>query len=135
MKFIVVKGYIFTPLVSLSFEHHAGDSTILLGFTPILRENTLGCGQGPPTSLPPTSRKDLRLDGYLEYPHAAKAPYIYKHPCLLRDSKPDPTPPLSASLTTIICNNIYCLNTLVMTMVWFLCPTLCAKSLRHSPSR
>ncbi|GFT33818.1 hypothetical protein TNCV_4383241 [Trichonephila clavipes] len=30
-----------------------------------------GGGQGPLTSLPlpPTTRKDLRLDGYLEYPH------------------------------------------------------------------
>ncbi|GFX40487.1 hypothetical protein TNCV_1412971 [Trichonephila clavipes] len=42
-------------------------------------------GQGPPTflPLPPTRREDLRLDGYLEYPHAAKTLYIYKHPCLL----------------------------------------------------
>ncbi|GFX04610.1 uncharacterized protein TNCV_901381 [Trichonephila clavipes] len=60
-------------------------------------------GQGPPTSLPlpPTSREDLRLDGYLEYPHAAKALYIYEHPCLLRNSNPVPTAPQSASLTTI----------------------------------
>ncbi|GFY00759.1 hypothetical protein TNCV_2141511 [Trichonephila clavipes] len=38
--------------------------------------------QRPPTSfpLPPTSRKDLRLDGYLEYHHTAKVLYIYKHP-------------------------------------------------------
>ncbi|GFT24271.1 laminin subunit alpha [Trichonephila clavipes] len=41
---------------------------------------------GLPTSLPlpPTTREEFRLDGYLEYP--AKALYIYKHPCLLRDS-------------------------------------------------
>ncbi|GFV02460.1 uncharacterized protein TNCV_1023881 [Trichonephila clavipes] len=60
-------------------------------------------GQGYPTSLPlpPTSREDLRLDGYLEYPHAAKALYIYKHPCLLWDSNRDPTAPQSASLTTM----------------------------------
>ncbi|GFU65523.1 uncharacterized protein TNCV_634461 [Trichonephila clavipes] len=62
-------------------------------------ENPWG-GQGPPP-LPPTSHEDLRLDGYLEYPHVAKALYIYKHPCLLRDSNPDPTAPQSASLTTI----------------------------------
>ncbi|GFY24801.1 hypothetical protein TNCV_2689921 [Trichonephila clavipes] len=50
-------------------------------------------GQGPPTSLPlpPTIREDLWLDGYLEYSYAAKALYIYKHPCLLRDSNPVPT--------------------------------------------
>ncbi|GFW23535.1 uncharacterized protein TNCV_3806321 [Trichonephila clavipes] len=52
-------------------------------------------------SLPPTSREDLRLDGYLKYPHAAQALYIYKHPCLLRNSNPDPTAQQSASLTTI----------------------------------
>ncbi|GFW80526.1 ilGF domain-containing protein [Trichonephila clavipes] len=55
------------PVVSLSFEHHEGDSTILLNSTPVLRENTLGCS-GSPISLllPPTSREDLRIDGYLQ---------------------------------------------------------------------
>ncbi|GFY24378.1 uncharacterized protein TNCV_1014261 [Trichonephila clavipes] len=51
--------------------------------------------------LPPTSREDLRVDDYLEYLHAAKALYIYKHPCLFRDSNPVPTAQQSASLTTI----------------------------------
>ncbi|GFX34471.1 uncharacterized protein TNCV_3657091 [Trichonephila clavipes] len=62
-----------------------------------------GRSQGPLTSLPllPTLRKDLRLDDYLEYPPVAKALYIYKHPCLLRDSKSNPTAQQSASLTTI----------------------------------
>ncbi|GFU47613.1 uncharacterized protein TNCV_2443351 [Trichonephila clavipes] len=57
-------------------------------------------GPRPPTSLPlpPTSREDLRLDGYLGYPNATKALYIHKHPCLLRDSNPDPTARQSASL-------------------------------------
>ncbi|GFU80604.1 uncharacterized protein TNCV_534781 [Trichonephila clavipes] len=56
-----------------------------------------------PTSLPllPTSREDLRLDGYLEYPHVAKALHTYNHPCLLRDSNPGSTAQLSATLTTI----------------------------------
>ncbi|GFW49860.1 hypothetical protein TNCV_1885241 [Trichonephila clavipes] len=31
-------------------------------------------------SLPPTSQEDFRLNGYLEYHHAAKALYTYKHP-------------------------------------------------------
>ncbi|GFY24802.1 uncharacterized protein TNCV_2689931 [Trichonephila clavipes] len=55
------------------------------------------------TSLPltPTSREDLRLDGYLEYPHAEKALYIYKHPCFLRDWDQGPAVPQSASLTTL----------------------------------
>ncbi|GFT98299.1 hypothetical protein TNCV_2903961 [Trichonephila clavipes] len=53
-----------------------------LPWSPKEGENPRG-GQGPPTSLhlPPTTREDLRLDGYLEYPHAAKALYIDKHPC------------------------------------------------------
>ncbi|GFV18077.1 uncharacterized protein TNCV_168811 [Trichonephila clavipes] len=70
---------------------------------PNLEGERSGGGQRPPTSLPfpPTTREDLRLDGYLETPPAAKALYIYKHPCLLRDSNPVPTALQSASLTTI----------------------------------
>ncbi|GFV60354.1 hypothetical protein TNCV_3469901 [Trichonephila clavipes] len=51
--------------------------------------------QRPPTSLPlpSNSQEDLRFDGYLELPDAMKALYINKHPCLLRDSNPDPTAP------------------------------------------
>ncbi|GFV35990.1 hypothetical protein TNCV_2867481 [Trichonephila clavipes] len=58
-------------------------------------------GQGPHTSplFPPTSRENLQLDGYLEYPHATKALRIYKQPCFLRNSSPDPTAQQSASLT------------------------------------
>ncbi|GFV47523.1 hypothetical protein TNCV_904841 [Trichonephila clavipes] len=43
-----------------------------------------GGGQEHPTYLPlsPTTRESLQLDGYLEYSPAAKALYIYKHPCL-----------------------------------------------------
>ncbi|GFX08533.1 uncharacterized protein TNCV_4170321 [Trichonephila clavipes] len=76
------------------------DSAILLDSAPLLRKNTPGGGQGPSTSLflPPTSPEDLRLDGYLEYNRAAKALYIYKHPCLLRDSNPGPTAQQPASL-------------------------------------
>ncbi|GFS87378.1 uncharacterized protein TNCV_422491 [Trichonephila clavipes] len=86
---------------AFSFEHHAGDGTIWLH--PNLEGENPGGGQGPPTSLPfpPTTREDLRLDGYLAGPYAAKALYIYKHPCLLQDSNPAPTAPQSASLTTI----------------------------------
>ncbi|GFV12340.1 hypothetical protein TNCV_1538351 [Trichonephila clavipes] len=36
-------------------------------------------GQEPPTSSP-SIILTRGLDGYLEYPHAAKALYIYKHP-------------------------------------------------------
>ncbi|GFS79211.1 uncharacterized protein TNCV_4408991 [Trichonephila clavipes] len=84
------------------FEHHAGESTILLGSAPFSRRNPGGI-QGPPTSLPVplTSLEDLQLDGYFKYPYAAKALCIKKHPCLLRDSNPGQTAPYSASLTTI----------------------------------
>ncbi|GFV74953.1 hypothetical protein TNCV_1041911 [Trichonephila clavipes] len=59
-----------------------------LGFIPNFEEEYPGDSQGPPTSfpLPSTKREDLWLDGYLENRHAPKALYIYKHPCLLRDS-------------------------------------------------
>ncbi|GFW30113.1 hypothetical protein TNCV_1054241 [Trichonephila clavipes] len=52
-----------------------------------------GGGQELPTSLllPPTSQEDLQVNCYLEYPYAAKTLFIYKHPCLLWDSKPGPT--------------------------------------------
>ncbi|GFY10971.1 hypothetical protein TNCV_1124921 [Trichonephila clavipes] len=50
-------------------------------------------GQGHPASrpLPPTSRKDLQSYGYLRYPPLENTLYIYKHPCLPRDSNPVPT--------------------------------------------
>ncbi|GFW24220.1 hypothetical protein TNCV_1847791 [Trichonephila clavipes] len=61
-----------TPVVTRSIEHHTRVSMIRLCSTPILRKNTSGSGQWPSTSLPlpSTSQEDLRLDGYLEYPHA-----------------------------------------------------------------
>ncbi|GFV04527.1 uncharacterized protein TNCV_3322241 [Trichonephila clavipes] len=71
---------------------------------PVWRKGeNLQASRGPPTPLPhpPTPREDLRLDGYLGYPHAAKALHICKHPCLLRDSNLVPTAPQSKSLFTI----------------------------------
>ncbi|GFW32046.1 hypothetical protein TNCV_2600721 [Trichonephila clavipes] len=52
MKFIASKGLVFTPVVSLSFEHHASDTTIFLGFTPVLTENILGVVRGLPPLFP-----------------------------------------------------------------------------------
>ncbi|GFY22762.1 hypothetical protein TNCV_2180231 [Trichonephila clavipes] len=65
----MAKGEV-TPVVSHSFERYTCDTTIYLGFTPILRENTLEVVSDLPSlcSLPPTLREDLRLDGYLKYP-------------------------------------------------------------------
>ncbi|GFX13052.1 hypothetical protein TNCV_2357081 [Trichonephila clavipes] len=45
--------------------------------------------------------KGLMTRRLFRVPYAAKALYIYKHPCLLRDSNPVPTAPQSLSLTTI----------------------------------
>ncbi|GFT17473.1 hypothetical protein TNCV_4807251 [Trichonephila clavipes] len=67
--------------------------------TPILIENTLGEGQGLPTFYP-FHQPQERTCGYLEYAPAAKALYIYKHPCFLWDSNSGPTAPQSASLNT-----------------------------------
>ncbi|GFX99781.1 hypothetical protein TNCV_258201 [Trichonephila clavipes] len=52
-----------------------------------------GGGQGPATSLllPPTSREDMLLDGYLEYPHVARALFKHLQTCLHRDSNQSPT--------------------------------------------
>ncbi|GFW70614.1 DDB1- and CUL4-associated factor 13 [Trichonephila clavipes] len=62
-----------------------------------------GGGQGPYTyhPLPPTLQEDLRLDGYIKYPHAAKALHIYTNPCLPWDLNPGPMTQQSMSLTTI----------------------------------
>ncbi|GFW61494.1 hypothetical protein TNCV_347421 [Trichonephila clavipes] len=57
----------------------------------ILGENILGVVYGLPTTFPFHQPHEGTCDGYLEYPHAMTALYIYKHPCLLRDSNPDPT--------------------------------------------
>ncbi|GFU95338.1 hypothetical protein TNCV_4309371 [Trichonephila clavipes] len=56
----------------------ANDPNIHSLYHPNLEGENPGGGQGPPISLPlpPTTREDLRLDGYLEHPYAAKA--IYK---------------------------------------------------------
>ncbi|GFU83404.1 hypothetical protein TNCV_2752401 [Trichonephila clavipes] len=88
------------PIVSLSFEHHEGKRTIWLLYTPILTENTLRAGSLCSPFHPPYE-KELRLDDYLDYLHAAKPLYIYKHPCLIRDSNPDPTALRSVSPTTV----------------------------------
>ncbi|GFS54903.1 uncharacterized protein TNCV_3576211 [Trichonephila clavipes] len=92
-----------TPVVSHTFEHHTGESTSLARLHPNFKEHPRDC-QGTPKSIPlsPTSRKDLGLEGYLEYPYAAKALYIYKHSCLLRDSNPGPTAQQTVLLITML---------------------------------
>ncbi|GFW02440.1 hypothetical protein TNCV_1733551 [Trichonephila clavipes] len=67
--------------IGLSCVHHTGDSTILLDFTPIVRKNTMGWS-GSPTPHPfrQTAREEFGVGGYLDYYHASKKLYIYKHP-------------------------------------------------------
>ncbi|GFW17125.1 hypothetical protein TNCV_2762491 [Trichonephila clavipes] len=65
-----------------------------------------GCPQrrGTTTYLhsPPTSRENVRHDEHSERPHAAQVQFIYKHSCILRDSKPSPMAQQSEHLTTIL---------------------------------
>ncbi|GFX72615.1 uncharacterized protein TNCV_4062111 [Trichonephila clavipes] len=55
-----------------SFELQESDSAILLDSTPILKEKILRVVR----SLLTPSSENLRLDGYLEYPHAEKTLYL-----------------------------------------------------------
>ncbi|GFT39882.1 uncharacterized protein TNCV_3286591 [Trichonephila clavipes] len=102
-KFIPAKGWIFRLSLALALS----TMHVIVRFCsvppPTFEGEHPGYGQEPPNSLPfpPTTREDLRLDGYLEYSHAAKAQNIYKHPCLLRDSNPSSTASQTETLTTI----------------------------------
>ncbi|GFX58224.1 hypothetical protein TNCV_4049821 [Trichonephila clavipes] len=88
-KLFFISGLLLKPpsVVVVSFPK-GGNESCQTVWTPIFHPNFEGehpeGGQMPPTSLllPPMSREDLRLDGYLLYPHAAKALYIYEHPSL-----------------------------------------------------
>ncbi|GFT12303.1 hypothetical protein TNCV_4005591 [Trichonephila clavipes] len=48
------KGYV-TPVVSRIFEHHTGDSTILLVSTPVLRQDTWWWSEASPLYFPSTN--------------------------------------------------------------------------------
>ncbi|GFS90553.1 DUF4817 domain-containing protein [Trichonephila clavipes] len=68
--------------------------TVRFGSVPPQFRGRTHCGWSEASHLSsPSTREDLRLDGYLEYPHAAEAVYIYKYPYLLRDSNPVPMAP------------------------------------------
>ncbi|GFW54209.1 glycerol-3-phosphate dehydrogenase, mitochondrial [Trichonephila clavipes] len=77
-------------VLSRSFEHQLGYSTVWLSSTYNLEEEHPGGDQRPPTSLPlpPTSQEDLRFDGYLKYLPCCKG--TIHLPCLLQDSNPSP---------------------------------------------
>ncbi|GFX29606.1 hypothetical protein TNCV_4776781 [Trichonephila clavipes] len=55
MKFIRARGHL-TPVVSRSFEHHAGDSTKWFGSTPNLRKHILGVVRYLPPLSPNLTR-------------------------------------------------------------------------------
>ncbi|GFT87478.1 hypothetical protein TNCV_2395831 [Trichonephila clavipes] len=73
---------------------------IFARFHPNIEGETMGVARGLPTShpLPPTIIEGLAARWLFRVPPAAKALYIYKHPCPRRDSNPVST---SASITTI----------------------------------
>ncbi|GFT38208.1 hypothetical protein TNCV_427881 [Trichonephila clavipes] len=60
------------------FEHHTGDSVTWLDSTPILWKNILGVIRGLPPLFPfhQPHEKTCEVDGYLEYPNAAKALHL-----------------------------------------------------------
>ncbi|GFS66531.1 histone-lysine N-methyltransferase SETMAR [Trichonephila clavipes] len=95
-----LKGWDYPRSSILSFEHDAGESTILLGPIPIYREKTLEVDRGffSPSTNHTTGLVARRL---FRVPPAAKALYIYKQPCLLLDSNPVSMAPQKTSLTTI----------------------------------
>ncbi|GFW93495.1 transposable element Tc1 transposase [Trichonephila clavipes] len=82
-----------TPVFSLNLEHHAGDSTIWLISTPILRENALEVVRYLPSLSTPSTNlnRGFAFRWSFRVPPATKALYIYKYPCLLRDSNPGST--------------------------------------------
>ncbi|GFV61759.1 uncharacterized protein TNCV_189161 [Trichonephila clavipes] len=85
-----------------NFDHYAGDNTIWLCSTPILRENIQRWLEASQLSSPSSNlMREFAARGYSEYSHATKALHIYKHPCFLQNLNPCPTIQRSASLTTI----------------------------------
>ncbi|GFX17811.1 uncharacterized protein TNCV_2292601 [Trichonephila clavipes] len=82
-----LRARIFTSVVSLSFEHHAGDSTILLGSTPNLEGEIPGSGQGPSTNhtrglaarrlfrVPPCRKGTIHLQTSMSSPRFEPSPY------------------------------------------------------------
>ncbi|GFY26486.1 hypothetical protein TNCV_2878171 [Trichonephila clavipes] len=69
-------------VVRRSFEHH---TSVTVQFGPFFYSNFEGGYIGVIRGIPhlqPTSREDLWPDNYLDYSHAAKTRYIYKHLCL-----------------------------------------------------
>ncbi|GFU30765.1 hypothetical protein TNCV_1444711 [Trichonephila clavipes] len=72
--------------VSRSIQYYVGDYMIWFRSTPIWRKNTLEMVR----DLPPTSR-EVAVRRLFKVPPVTMVQYIYKHPCLLRDSNPDPT--------------------------------------------
>ncbi|GFV80276.1 hypothetical protein TNCV_4956791 [Trichonephila clavipes] len=92
---------LFLNTVCLGFEHHVGDSAILLGSTPILRENTLGWSGSSHLSPPCTNltrgltprllfRVPLCCDGTIHLQLSMSSPGY----------EPGPTAQQSMSLTT-----------------------------------
>ncbi|GFT31391.1 uncharacterized protein TNCV_608261 [Trichonephila clavipes] len=69
-------GLRLVPVVSRSFDHHTGDSTIWINSTSILRENTLEVVRYLPSLSINLMREEFRLDGYLP-PCRKGIPFIH----------------------------------------------------------
>ncbi|GFW82279.1 hypothetical protein TNCV_3817601 [Trichonephila clavipes] len=71
------QGAISKPVVGRRLEHHTGDSTIQLGFTPIFRRNTLGSIMASHLSSTSTNlTRGLAARWLFRVPPATKALYI-----------------------------------------------------------
>ncbi|GFX56053.1 hypothetical protein TNCV_1953731 [Trichonephila clavipes] len=73
------------------FRHHTGDSRFWLSSIPILRENTLSQGLPLLFLFHQPHERTCSSAAIMSTSMTQRALYIFKHPCLLRDSSPDPT--------------------------------------------
>ncbi|GFX08605.1 hypothetical protein TNCV_4171041 [Trichonephila clavipes] len=96
----VVTDSFGTPSITLSFEHYAGDSTILSGSIPVLRKKTMWVVRASYLCSPSANVTRRRAARPLFcVPPCRKGTINLKPPCLLRDSNTIPT--ALQSLTTI----------------------------------
>ncbi|GFT94304.1 hypothetical protein TNCV_4376091 [Trichonephila clavipes] len=89
------------PVVSCSFEHHAGDNTICLGSTPIFRENIRRWSEAVQLSYPSTNfTRELAVRSLFRVPPCRKGTIHLQTSMLFRDLNPGRTTQQSVSLTT-----------------------------------
>ncbi|GFU08029.1 hypothetical protein TNCV_1527671 [Trichonephila clavipes] len=91
------------PVVSLSFEHHAGDSTILSPFHPNFEEEQPGSSKGPFTFLPPATNlpRGLAARRLFRVPPCREETIHSQTSMPSLGLDPRPTAPQSTTLNTI----------------------------------